>query len=237
MLSERARGILGLIAEGRSYDQILQQHPELTYFDIFAAAREALELEQGAPSGLPFDEPQPADEPRRPSPTQDASPHVEVPPSPGPTGDVIPITEHSPVPDLFPGPSSDASPTEPIPLPDVSPKRVSFIERARATHGRAFTRWSRDEDARLEALFRAGTPRSELVRQLDRHEGAIVRRLEKLGLIEPTEQPPVRTRRGGRPARPSPEEPPRRDEPTADRESVPGWDLFRDRLTDDSPST
>ncbi len=44
MLPETARRVLGLIAEGRSYDQILQQHPELTYFDIFAAAREALEL-------------------------------------------------------------------------------------------------------------------------------------------------------------------------------------------------
>jgi hypothetical protein len=50
MLSESARGILGLIAEGRGYDQILQQHPELTYFDIFAAAREALELAQAASS-------------------------------------------------------------------------------------------------------------------------------------------------------------------------------------------
>jgi hypothetical protein len=43
-LSETARTILGLIAEGRSYDQILRQHLGLTYFDIFAAAREALAL-------------------------------------------------------------------------------------------------------------------------------------------------------------------------------------------------
>jgi hypothetical protein len=43
-LSETARTVLGLIAEGRSYDQILQQHADLTYLDIFAAAREALDL-------------------------------------------------------------------------------------------------------------------------------------------------------------------------------------------------
>ena len=52
MLSEQASRILGLIAEGRSYDQILQQHPELTYFDIFAAAREAVDLSQAAPVEL-----------------------------------------------------------------------------------------------------------------------------------------------------------------------------------------
>lgn len=222
MLSERARGILGLIAEGRSYDQILQQHPELTYFDIFAAAREALELDQATPSAPALDERRPADEPRRP----------------GPMLEVIPVDGNSPRPDLPRRLGADESPAaEPIPLPDASPKRVSFIERARATHGRAFTRWSRDEDARLEALFRAGTPRSEIVRQLDRHDGAITRRLEKLGLIEPTEQPPTRARRGGRPSRPSPEEPPRRDETTSDRPSVPGWDLFRDRLSDNPDAT
>ena len=37
-LSETATTVLRLIAAGRSYDQILQQHPELTYFDVFAAA-------------------------------------------------------------------------------------------------------------------------------------------------------------------------------------------------------
>ena len=56
MLSETARTILGLIAEGRSYDQILQQRPELTYFDIFAAAREALELAETAPLAPDLDQ-------------------------------------------------------------------------------------------------------------------------------------------------------------------------------------
>ena len=42
-LSRTSRTVLALIAEGRTYEQILALHPELTYRDIFAAAREALE--------------------------------------------------------------------------------------------------------------------------------------------------------------------------------------------------
>jgi hypothetical protein len=38
----RSRMVLALIAEGRTYEQILSLHPELTYYDIFAAAKEAL---------------------------------------------------------------------------------------------------------------------------------------------------------------------------------------------------
>jgi len=42
-LSQKSRTVLALIAAGRTYEQILSLHPELTYHDIFAAAREALE--------------------------------------------------------------------------------------------------------------------------------------------------------------------------------------------------
>lgn len=42
-LSERSVNVLKLIAEGRSYEQILTFQPDLTYRDIFDAAREALE--------------------------------------------------------------------------------------------------------------------------------------------------------------------------------------------------
>jgi hypothetical protein len=42
-LSRTSRTVLAGIAEGRTYEQILALHPELTYRDIFAAAREALE--------------------------------------------------------------------------------------------------------------------------------------------------------------------------------------------------
>src|SRR6185436_7407995 len=108
MLSERARRILGLIAEGHSYDQILQQHPELTYFDVFAAAREALEIGQEAPA------------------------------EPPPQG-IVHFTASEGV---------DAG-TEP-----AQPKRLpAYIERARATHRRAWARWTPDEDARLTSLF------------------------------------------------------------------------------------
>jgi hypothetical protein len=40
--SSKSRTVLALIAEGRTYEQILSLHPELTYYDIFAAAKEAL---------------------------------------------------------------------------------------------------------------------------------------------------------------------------------------------------
>jgi hypothetical protein len=43
-LSTRSTTVLKLIAEGRTYEQILTLCPELTYPDIFAAAREALEV-------------------------------------------------------------------------------------------------------------------------------------------------------------------------------------------------
>lgn len=42
-LSEKAQTILAFIATGHTYDQILAAYPNLTYPDIFDAAREALE--------------------------------------------------------------------------------------------------------------------------------------------------------------------------------------------------
>jgi hypothetical protein len=43
-LSSKAKMVLRRIAEGRSYDQILQLHPVLTYRDIFDSATEVLTL-------------------------------------------------------------------------------------------------------------------------------------------------------------------------------------------------
>lgn len=43
-LSPRSAAILRLIAAGHSYEQVLATDPELTYLDIFAAARQALEI-------------------------------------------------------------------------------------------------------------------------------------------------------------------------------------------------
>ena len=43
-LSPKSTAILKLIADGHSYEQVLATDPELTYLDIFNAAREALEV-------------------------------------------------------------------------------------------------------------------------------------------------------------------------------------------------
>ncbi len=48
-LSARATAVLRLISQGRTYEQILSLHPEMTYLDIFSAAQEALEAT--APTG------------------------------------------------------------------------------------------------------------------------------------------------------------------------------------------
>jgi hypothetical protein len=49
-LSSRSVAVLKLIAEGHTYEQILALYPELTFLDIFGAAREALEVTGEAPS-------------------------------------------------------------------------------------------------------------------------------------------------------------------------------------------
>lgn len=48
-LSPKTVVVLRLIADGQGYGQIVDGHPSITYLDIFAAAREALELNE-APS-------------------------------------------------------------------------------------------------------------------------------------------------------------------------------------------
>ena len=45
-LSAKAVAVLRLIADGQSYAQIVDGHPGLTYLDIFAAAEEALRLDE-----------------------------------------------------------------------------------------------------------------------------------------------------------------------------------------------
>ncbi|MBK9189050.1 MAG: hypothetical protein IPM33_08855 [Phycisphaerales bacterium] len=41
-LSQKSISVLGLIAEGHSYAQIVDGHPDISYLDIFQAAEEAL---------------------------------------------------------------------------------------------------------------------------------------------------------------------------------------------------
>lgn len=45
-LSPKSFAVLSLVADGHSYDQIVESHPELTYLDVFRAAREVLELNE-----------------------------------------------------------------------------------------------------------------------------------------------------------------------------------------------
>lgn len=48
-LSDKSKLVLTLIAEGRGYDHIVNTHAELSYFDIFRAAEEALWLSEPGP--------------------------------------------------------------------------------------------------------------------------------------------------------------------------------------------
>lgn len=50
MLSAKARAILQLIADGHTYQQIIDHYPDFTYRDIFAAAQEALDLARDTPT-------------------------------------------------------------------------------------------------------------------------------------------------------------------------------------------
>lgn len=45
-LTSKSIAILSLIADGHSYAQIVDGHPDITYRDIFAAAEEALRLNE-----------------------------------------------------------------------------------------------------------------------------------------------------------------------------------------------
>jgi DNA-binding NarL/FixJ family response regulator len=55
-LNEKSRTILELIAEGYSYDQILQKKPNIKYLDIFQAAAEALEVVEQFKSGSSYEQ-------------------------------------------------------------------------------------------------------------------------------------------------------------------------------------
>ena len=48
-LSEKSVVVLGLIAEGRGYSHIVEGNDEISYIDIFNAAREALLLNESLP--------------------------------------------------------------------------------------------------------------------------------------------------------------------------------------------
>lgn len=49
-LTPKSRAVLSLIADGLSYAQIVDGHPDITYKDIFEAAEEALRLDGSSKS-------------------------------------------------------------------------------------------------------------------------------------------------------------------------------------------
>ena len=57
------------------------------------------------------------------------------------------------------------------------------VEEIRHEHPRAYEKWSAEEDKRLSELFRSGKTVKEIVKVLDRQEGAIRSRLAKMNLV------------------------------------------------------
>ena len=205
MLTDRSATILRLVAGGRSYDQILGRHPDLTYLDIFGAAREALTLLGRQPSIHPA----PAAEIAR----RDAA--TAIPGELDPAHlNRIPLDE----PDAPPSPG----------------KLPSYIERAREKHPRAWARWTRDEDAQLRLLFDEGRRIAEMAQELGRHDGAIRSRLLKLELLTEDHASTPADTEPDRPVRPSRVEAPVAGSTTQTLNPVPGWDAIRSRLSGDA---
>lgn len=59
----------------------------------------------------------------------------------------------------------------------------AYIAKIRQTHPMAFHPWSKENEELLIALFNDGKSVADLSKSLQRQEGAITARLEKLGLI------------------------------------------------------
>lgn len=61
---------------------------------------------------------------------------------------------------------------------------VEFIAKQREASPNAYVKWSKEEEEKLTALFRAQLPIKEIATQLSRKDGGIRSRLKKLGLME-----------------------------------------------------
>lgn len=62
--------------------------------------------------------------------------------------------------------------------------REAYIAKIRETHPMAFYPWSKEDEEVLIALFNEGKSIPEIAKGLQRQDGAIKARLEKVGLIE-----------------------------------------------------
>lgn len=63
-------------------------------------------------------------------------------------------------------------------------KKLSTVAAIRATHPKAFVRWTADEERELVTLFEGGSEIKTIAEKLQRKRGGITARLKKLGLIE-----------------------------------------------------
>ncbi len=71
---------------------------------------------------------------------------------------------------------------------EASTAHQQRLNRIRATHPRAYEKWSEEEDQQLRQLAQAGVKVKDIAAQLQRQPSAIQSRIEKLGLAEEPEQ-------------------------------------------------
>lgn len=64
------------------------------------------------------------------------------------------------------------------------PHAAQPFEKIRQSHGSAYSKWSEEQDERLEELFVSRTPVKEIAAEFGRTRGAIYSRIKKLGLQE-----------------------------------------------------
>lgn len=185
-LNPKSAAILELIAQGHSYDQILARQPDLTYPDIFAAAREALNVIENlslpnthvsARTVIPDTRPAKAwsaeDDARLASLSKQGRSLTAIASQlqrqPNEIRDHL-KTLHIPKP---PAPK-----TEPMPKPEPAPKGT----KPRDTHlpARQGLKWTPEEDALLRDLFEKGTSDADIAEQLQRSPGGINARIDKL---------------------------------------------------------
>ena len=63
-----------------------------------------------------------------------------------------------------------------------TPKPISHMEQQKQLHAKAYAPWTEDEDKTLESYFNQGLSTKEIAKRMDRNEGGIVSRVNKLGL-------------------------------------------------------
>ena len=64
-------------------------------------------------------------------------------------------------------------------------KREKEIAEARKIHPKAFMKWNPEEEEKLEKEFKKGVDVEALTKAFGRSSGALLARLERMGLIEP----------------------------------------------------